>query len=218
MSTEIAPQEVTEYINIFKSLDVSQAITALLIFVIGVLIVKLLLKSFNKLLLKSKAIPPTLHGVLKTILRIVLYLIVCMTVANYIGIPITSFLTLLSVISLAVTLAVQGMLNNLVGSFIILVSKPLEVNDFVEIDGKSGTVKEIKTMYTRLETPDGRNLYIPNSHIYTANLINYNQIGRRRVEVDVSASYDCHPDQVRKAILEAVAETGNALENPAPVV
>ena len=124
MSTEIAPQEVTEYINIFKSLDVSQAITALLIFVIGVLIVKLLLKSFNKLLLKSKAIPPTLHGVLKTILRIVLYLIVCMTVANYIGIPITSFLTLLSVISLAVTLAVQGMLNNLVGSFIILVSKP----------------------------------------------------------------------------------------------
>ncbi|MBQ8137778.1 MAG: mechanosensitive ion channel family protein [Clostridia bacterium] len=218
MSAENVVKEVNEYIGILQGVTWQQGLTALLILVGGLIISKFLLRSLSKLLEKSKSIPKTLHGTLRTILRIVLDLLVILTAANAIGIPTTAFVALLSIVSLAITLSLQGILSNLAGSFIILISKPIAVDDFIELDGMSGTVKEIKMMYTKLEAPDGRSLYIPNSRIYTVDMINYNQNGRRRVEVDVSASYDAHPETVRKAILQAVEETGCALDNPAPMV
>ncbi len=218
MSTETMAAEMTEYIGILQGLTWQQGLKALLILVIGFVVSRVLLHSFSKLLGKSKTVPKTLHGTLRTAMRIVIDLLVVMTAANSVGIPITAFVALFSVVTLAVSLSLQGLLSNLAGSFIILISQPIAVDDFIELDGLSGTVREIRMMYTKLEAPDGRTFYIPNSRIYTVNLINYNQMGRRRVEVDVNASYDAHPETVRKAILEAVNATGCALDTPAPTV
>ena len=210
-------QTVQQYVEIVQNVDLRTAAVAVAMLVLGILVVHLALKAADRLLVRS-SVPKTLHSMLRTILRIVLYLVVILTVANYIGIPVTSFVALLGLAGLAVSLALQGVLSNVAGGFIILLSHPFEVGNFVEHDGITGTVREIRMMHTRLETPDGKMVYVPNSSLSGARVINYSETGARRVEISVTASYDNSPAQVREAVLDAVTRTKGALQDPAPLV
>ena len=210
-------ETVQKYVKIVQNVDLRTGVTAVAMLVLGILLSHLLVRAANKLLVRSN-VPKTLHSMLKTLTRIVLDLVVVLTVANYIGIPVTSFVALLGLAGLAVSLALQGVLGNLAGGFIILLSHPFEVGHFVEHDGISGTVREIRMMHTRLETPDGKMAYVPNSSLSGARVINYSETGARRVEISVSASYENSPAQVREAVLAAVARTPGALQDPAPLV
>ena len=75
----------------------------------------------------------------------------------------SSFVALLGLAGLAVSLAMQGVVENLAGSIIILGTHPFEVGDAVEVDGVTGSVKEIRVMNTKMESFDGKEIYIPNS-------------------------------------------------------
>ncbi len=210
-------QTVQQYVEIVQNVDLRTAAVAVAMLVLGILVVHLALKAADRLLARS-GVPKTLHSMIRTMTRIVLYLVVVLTVANYIGIPVTSFVALLGLAGLAVSLALQGVLSNVAGGFIILLSHPFEVGNFVEHDGITGTVREIRMMHTRLETPDGKMVYVPNSSLSGARVINYSETGARRVEISVTASYDNSPAQVREAVLDAVARTKGALQDPAPLV
>ena len=210
-------ETVQEYVDIFQKIDWKTGLTGLGILVFGLVAVRLILRLVEKAL-KASRVPPTLHTMIRTLLRILLDLVVFLSAANAIGIPITSFITLLGLAGLAVSLALQGILGNLVGGFIILASHPFEVGHFIEHDGVLGTVREIRTLHTRIETPDGRMVYIPNSSLSGARIINFSETGKRRVEIGVSASYRNSPDQVRAAVLDAAGRTEGVLSSPAPVV
>lgn len=214
-----APSEETvqEYVDILQKIDWKTGLTGLAVLVLGLVAVRLILRVVEKGL-KASHIPATLHAMIRTLLRILLNLVVFLSAANAIGIPVTSFITLLGLAGLAVSLALQGVLGNLAGGFIILGSHPFEVGHFIEHDSVTGTVREIRMLHTRLETPDGRMVYVPNSSLSGDRIINYSETGRRRVEISVSASYNNTPDQVRAAVLDAAARTEGVLSSPAPVV
>ena len=110
------------------------------------------------------------------------------------------------------------MLSNLAGGFIILSTHPFDLGHFIEHDGVTGTVREISMQHTRLETPDGKMIYIPNSRLSGGRIINYSETGKRRVELTVSASYGHTPAQVRNAVMAAVERTEGILSDPAPAV
>ena len=214
-----APSEETvqKYVDVFQKVDLKTAAVTVTILVVGLLLTRLIRKAVGKGLERSN-VPKTLHSMLLTTLRLLLDLLVILTAANYIGIPVTSFVTLLGLAGLAISLALQGALSNLAGGFIILATHPFEVGHFIEQDGISGTVKEIRMLHTRLETPDGRMIYIPNSSISGARVINYTETGKRRVDLSVSASYDNSPAQVREAVLDAISRVEGILPDPEPVV
>lgn len=208
----------TDFITMISSLNINSILKGLVILLIGLIAVRFIVKAFYKTLSRAKNIPATVHNVLKTFLRVVLNIVVILIALTAMGIPISSFVTVLSVVVLAVTLAIQNILNNIVGGFIIMSSHPFHVGDFVQMDDIIGTVDEIRIMYTRFLAPDGRTIYIPNKTIYTANLINYTQFGRRRAEVTVSASYNSPPEAVRTAVTEALRQTPGVLQDPAPII
>ncbi len=215
LNVETDVQDVQKYVNILKNLNWQTWLEAILLLVFGVVVVKLLLKLMRKGL-KKTAIPESLHTMLLTIIRIVLYALVLLTVASKIGIPVTSFVTLIGIAGLAISMAVQGILQNLAGGMILLGSRPFQVGDVVEVDGLTGTILDIHMMNTHMESFDGKRIYLPNSKLYTSTIINYTQKGQRRVELKLSASYDQTPAQVREAVMSAVQATPGVLENPAP--
>lgn len=214
-----APSEETiqQYVGIFQKIDWKTGLTALAILVIGLAAVRLILRLVEKAL-KASHVPPTLHAMIRTLLRVLLDLVVFLSAANAVGIPITSFITLLGLAGLAVSLALQGVLGNLAGGFIILASRPFEVGHFIEHESVSGTVREIRMLHTRIETPDGRMVYIPNNSLSGSRIINFSETGKRRVEISVSASYQNNPGQVRAAVLDAAGSTEGVLASPAPQV
>lgn len=208
-------ETVKQYIDIIRQVDWLTAAKSVALLIIGLFMVRLIVRLLNKGIRKTK-IPDSLHSMIKTGVRIILDLVVILSVLSMLGIPVTSFVTLIGLAGLALSLAIQGVLNNLAGGLIILGSKPFKVGDFVEADGVIGTVRDIRMMNTQLESIDGKGIYIPNSRLYTARIINYNQTGTRRVDISLSAAYTNSPEEVRKAAFSAAKSTPKVLQDPEP--
>ena len=166
----------------FASLTLQKLVPVILIVVIGLLLVKLLLKLFDRVLERSR-LERTMFSFLRAAMRTLLYTILVLVAASSLGVDVTSLVAILSVVSLAISLAVQNALSNVVGSVTLLTTHPFHVGDFVEIGSDSGTVEEISVSYTKLATVDGKRIYIPNSDAASARICNYSVEGRRRVDL-----------------------------------
>ena len=167
---------------------------------------------------KYVRIEATLKGFLGNLIKLVLYLLVILTAANVVGIPLTSIVTLIGTAGVAVSLAMQGALSNLVGGATLLLLKPIRVGEYVKIGDYEGTVKSIGAFYTDVIAFDNRHICLPNSALTNTAIVNFTREGTRRLDVTFSVSYDSDLDTVYKT-LTALAD-GNAavLREPAPSV
>ena len=193
---------------------VANIVPAVLITAAGILLICVVMKLLTKLLEKSK-LEKTAHKLIKNIVRVALYLLLALMVADKIGIDVTGVVALASVLTLAISLSVQNALSNVIGGFTLLYTKPFVAGDFVEIAGQSGTVQTIGLTYTQLATADNKLVSIPNSAVVATQIVNYTTTGTRRVDITVSASYTSPAE----AVLEALKEAGKlptALDTPAP--
>ena len=189
-------------------------IPAVLILVIGIVIIKLVNKIVKTALDKTK-LEKAAHSLILSVVNVALYIILGLIVATKLGIDVTSIVALASVLTLAVSLALQNMLANVIGGFTILSTTPFHSGDYVEIAGQAGTVTEINMTYTKLNTPDNKLISIPNSAVIASQIVNYSAEATRRVEVAVSASYDMAVQDVIDALVEA-GMVDKALTEPAP--
>ena len=89
---------------------------------------------------------------------------------------------------------------------------------YIDTPNGAGTVAKMTLSYTYLNTPDNLQIVIPNSTLSAGKVINYTELGTRRVDHTITASYDASVEDVRRACLEAVARTAKVMDDPAPVV
>ena len=199
----------------FLSTGVTGSIfTALLTLVIGLSVMKMAMRLLKRTLEKSK-LEKAAHSLILSLARTVLYVLLGLSLAKSLGIDITGIVALASVLTLAVSLAMQNMLTNVIGGFTLLYNRPFHSGDFVEIAGQSGKVEEINMAYTKLSTPDNKIISLPNSAVVAAQIINYSATGTRRIELEASASYDDPTQKVLDALLEA-GRVEKVLPDPAP--
>ena len=193
---------------------VNRTLPAVIVLVIGILAIVIVNRVVDAALKKSK-LEKAAHSLIKSVVKVALFILLGLIVCSKLGLDVTSVVALASVLTLAVSLALQNALSNLIGGFTLLYTKPFHSGDFVEIAGQSGTVQEIGLTYTKLATADNKIVSIPNSAVVATQIVNYTVSGTRRVQVIVSASYDAPVENV----LEALREAGNvptALQDPAP--
>ncbi len=189
-------------------------IPALLILIIGIVIIKLVNKVVKAALDKTK-LEKAAHSLILSVVNVTMYIILGLIVATKLGIDVTSIVALASVLTLAVSLALQNMLANVIGGFTILSTSPFHSGDYVEVAGQGGTVTEINMTYTKLTTADGKLISIPNSAVVASQIVNYSSEPVRRMEVNVSASYAMDVQEVIGALCAAGA-VDKALADPAP--
>ncbi len=201
-------------LNVFLDFSVTKALPAIVLIVIGILAVKLIMKILNAAISKTK-LDNQLTKLVLGIIKPVLFLLLGLIVAARLGIDVTSIVALASVLTLAVSLTLQNALANIFGGFTLLYTKPFTKEDFVEIAGQSGTVKEVGLAYTKLATPDNKLISIPNSAVVAAEIVNYTTTGSRRLDINVTASYDADPRLVMDTLL-AMADQLDVLKDPAP--
>lgn len=186
----------------FSSVSIQQLLPFLMIFVFGMILAKILIKLFDRALERS-SLNRTIFSYLKTLIRIVVYTLVLLMSAGSLGIDVTSLIAVFSVVSLAVSLAVQSTLENVVGGVTLLATHPFRVGDFVQIGSDSGVIEELTMSYTKIKTSDGKRIYIPNRDAASARICNFTDMGKRRIEIVVSASYGDDSEKVRQALLAA---------------
>lgn len=197
----------------FASLTVASLLPALILLVIGVLVIRAVMKLVDKSLAKSK-LEKAATSLIRSLLKVVLYVLLGLMVAAKLGIDVTGVVALASVASLALSLSLQDALSNIIGGFMLLSNHPFHSGDFVEIAGQAGVVQTIDITYTKLTTADNKTISIPNSAVVSSQIVNYSTSGTRRVDINVSASYDTPIETVKAALLEA-AKHEAVIDTPA---
>lgn len=197
------------------SFSVGSILAAVITFVIGFLILKIVYRLVSRILDKSR-LNKTLLGFIKAAVHVVLYFVLAVVVLEALGVSIVSLVAVFSVAGLAISLAAENALSNLAGGVLLLIMNPFVVGDFIEVSGKSGTVRAIGLTYTEIVTPDNCVVYLPNKDISASNITNLSKEDRRRVDLTFSASYDTPTESVKAAILQAAAGVEGVLTQPDP--
>ena len=140
-----------------------------------------------------------------SLVNIVLYFILIVTVIGILGIETTSFLAIFASAGVAVGMALSGTLQNFAGGVLILLLKPYKIGDYIEVQGYAGTVREIQIFHTIITTYDNKSISIPNGGLSTGSVNNWSREAYRRVTWTVSISYGDNVDDARKAILDMFA-------------
>ncbi|MBQ3861686.1 MAG: mechanosensitive ion channel [Clostridia bacterium] len=167
---------------------------------------------------KFAKLDPSLRTFFRNLLKLTLYTVVILTAANVLGVPLTSVLTLFASAGVAISLAMQGALSNLVGGLTLLILKPIKSGEFVKIGDYEGTVLTIGAFYTDLRTFDNRHISLPNNTLTNTAIVNYTREGTRRVDMTYSVSYASDLDTVYAALSRMIGNCASVLPDPAPTV
>ncbi len=206
-----------EEIKAFLStLTLDRILPAVAIVLIGLLVVRLALKCFDRIVARTKT-DKTAFGILRVCLRVLLYGLVILIALGSIGVDVSSLVAVLGVGSLAVSLAVQQTLSNVAGGVTLLATHPFRVGDYIVLGSDEGTVMEINLNYTHIVTADGRKIYLPNSDVAAARVCNYPADGNRRLDLKLNVPFDVPAQRVKAALLR-IAEHEKCLPDPAPEV
>jgi MscS family membrane protein len=136
----------------------------------------------------------------RTAIRIILIVVAVLFWLDNIGLKISTLLAGLGVGGLAVALAAQDTLKNLLGSIMILLDKPYNVGQRIVADGYDGIVEEIGLRSTRLRLLTGHQTTIPNDEMAKIGIEN---IGRRphiRRLANIGITYDTAPEKIERAV------------------
>ena len=191
--------------------------STVIIVLVGLILVKLILRFVDRTLARGQLAPGT-GKLIRGAIKILLLALVIITAASQLGIPITSFVALLSVIGVAISLAVQDGLKNIAGSLLIHTSRPFVEGDFVEIGAVSGTVEEVGPLATRLLTVDNCRITYPNGLLTNSVVINYSSMETRRLDIVFSISYEDDFEKAKAIIQEIVTKHKLALDDPEPLI
>ena len=137
-------------------------------------------------------------------------------VLEQLGVKTTSILAIIGAASLAIGLALQGSLSNVAASVMILILRPYRIGDYVEINGKMGTVRGLDLFGTRLADPDNLDIFMPNSKVFGEMIINYSSPSNRRMELNFRLDYDDDADQALAALKDCIAADKRVLAKPEP--
>jgi len=128
--------------------------------------------------------------------RLVLWTLVFLMALKTFGIDVTALITGLGIAGIAVALAVQNVLGDLLASLSIVLDKPFVVGDTINVDTHTGTVEEIGLKTTRLRSIAGEQLIFPNADLLKSRIRNFKRMSERRVLLQVGVEYDTPPDTV----------------------
>ena len=188
-------------------------ILAIIIWFVGIWVIKALSYGFGNLMDK-KELDPSLKPFLKGLFSVLLKVMLFISLLGTMGIEMTSFIAILGAAGLAVGLALSGTLQNFAGSVIILIFKPYKVGDVIEAQSYRGTVSEIHIFNTILKTPDNKTVIIPNGKLSNLPLTNYTTEPTRRVDWVFGIAYGDDLEKAKEVITKLSAEDERVLNDP----
>lgn len=196
-----------------------QVVIALVVYVIGGKIIKLILKMLSRGMERRG----TDEGVKQFLLPLVkysLYVILIFIIMGLFGIATTSAVAVLGSAGVAVGLALQGSLSNFAGGVLILLLKPFRVGDYIveHSGGKEGTVTEISIFYTKLLSADNKMILVPNGTLANCTVTNVSGMEKRRVDVEVGIAYEADIRTAKEVLKKVAAEDEARLKEEEPVV
>lgn len=205
-------QSVQDYF-LSGGVDLVRGITIILA---GFMIIRLFIRFLKRNLYKKKNVDKTLPNFIISLVNIALIGILVIYALVLLGVTPDSIVTIFSVFSLGVSLALQDTITSLANGIIIVVTKPFVEGEYVSFSGTEGTVVSISMFNTVLKTFDGMMVTIPNSTITSENVKNYSRLPTRRIDILIPVGYGTDIGLLHSVIDKLLAAQDKILPEPAP--
>lgn len=187
---------------------------ALILLTVGLFLIRTVLKILERRF-EARDVDVSIRAFLLSIIKFTLYALLILSVVQALGFQTTSILAAFSAFALAAGMALQGSLSNFAGGVLILIFRPFEVGDSIEGNGVNGTVERIDLLYTFVRTSSGTLQTSPNGALANSVVHNLTKSTNRRMESQITISYDANIQEAKEAILQALLSDSRILSSPA---
>ena len=199
--------ETTEATNtlteVLTKLNIQSIVGIILTIMIGLIAIKYIMKLVVKIFERTK-LNETLEKIIVSVIKFTLYFVLVTTVADMLGLPPASLITLAGTLGVAFSLAMQDSLSNIAGGILIMSTTPFKPGDFIEACGISGTVDQIGLIHTALNTVDNKRIFVPNGTLSKNTIVNYSAEELRQLEIMFPIGYGCDTRKAKSIIEEMV--------------
>ena len=178
---------------------------------------------FTRFLRKNIFVYANLNvGVQASISRVLHYIIIAIGVLitlDYVGFDLTALTAIGAVLGVGIGFGLQNLANNFISGLVLLLERPIQVGDFVEVDGVLGTVLAVNARSTTVDTQDHVAIIVPNSHFVSQSVTNWSyRDSKTRIHVRVHVALKSDPKEVEAALLEVAEAHPQVLKDPRPRV
>jgi potassium efflux system protein len=133
--------------------------------------------------------------------------------------PLDKITIIISAFGIGIGFGLQTIVNNLVSGLILALEKPIQIGDIIEVDSRSGTIKEIGIRSSRIATGNGAEVIIPNADLISHHVINWTlSNNNRRIELIVGVAYGSDIEKVKKILKDLLSSRDDLMSTPPPSV
>ncbi|PIE05714.1 MAG: mechanosensitive ion channel protein MscS, partial [Sorangium cellulosum] len=168
--------------------------------------------------IKRAKLDPTAADFIQTVLKYALLTFGAISALGKVGINTASILTSLGVAGLTLGFAAKDALSNMISGIFIFWDRPFVIGDLVEVGGEYGRVESITMRSTRVVTPDGRMLAVPNSTVVNTTVASYTNFPHQRLDVDFTVAVTENLGRIREIALGVCHGNDQLMTNPPPTV
>ena len=189
-------------------------VVALVVFWIGSTIAKRVSGAINKQALNNPKIDTTLGKLGATTVRYAIFTVSALIAVSILGVKVAALMSIFAAMALAIGLALQGSMSNVAAGLLLLILRPYNVGDFVELAGQEGTVEDLNIFTTTLRTMQNVQVIISNGEVRGSTVKNLTSLGKRRVDVDFGIDYNDNIDTAIDIIKSTAAKDSRVLNDP----
>ncbi len=186
-------------------------VIAVIILIIGIMIANFINRTLNGVM-KRRKLDPMVSQFFASIIKYAILAFVVVAALSQLGIQTTSFVAIIGAAGLAVGLALQNSLSNFASGVLLILFRPFQVNDYVELGGAEGKVRDLQIFSTTLLTSDGKIIIIPNSKIVSNNLVNYSTEPNRRLQLSINVAVASDIDTVKNILTDVVNSNNKVIK------
>jgi small-conductance mechanosensitive channel len=148
--------------------------------------------------LEADAASATMIGAFSFLGKVVLWTVIVLVALDNLGVNVTALIAGLGVGGVAVALALQNILGDLLASLSIVLDKPFVIGDAIKVDDVTGTVESIGLKTTHLRSVSGEQIVVSNGDLLRSRIRNFKRMGERRVVVSFGVVYRTPPDKLAR--------------------
>ena len=197
---------------------VTNIIVSLIILIAAKIAISIVLKGLRTALRRSGKVSGILEKFSVNITSKSLWLISVVLILGQFGIDIGPLIAGLGVTGFILGFAFQETIGNMLAGIMISLNKPFEIDEYVDIGGVSGTVKDMDMISITLHTPDNKKIVMANKVVWGQPIVNFSALGTRRVDLVFGISYGADIKQAKSIIMKEIAKLSEVLPEPEPTV
>ncbi|MFG0246109.1 MAG: mechanosensitive ion channel family protein [Phycisphaerales bacterium JB052] len=194
---------------------VNQLVVALFAFVFGVILSKLIARRVGKKILPRMKVHEGPASAIQTILYYFLLIITAVIALQIAQVPLTIFTIFGGALALGIGFGSQNIMNNFISGLILMLERPIQVNQIVTVNGETGKVLKIGARATHIQRYDGVTTIVPNSHLLENAVANWALPDPRiRSMIPVGVAYGSDVQLVKETLEKLLTDHIRVLESP----